>query len=140
MTYCSPIWSHADISKLNQVQNKAMRVFLGVHKYAPIHGVIGDMGWSNFEYHKDVEQVRFWNKLMCMDESRITKTVFNLDYDTCVANTSTWCANMKKMFDRAGLISYYDRKSTCDIIFFTEEVSSRALRIWKDEIVKKPKL
>ena len=47
--YCSLIWAHKVINKLENVQNRAMRTYLGVHRFSPLHCIYGDMGWSNFE-------------------------------------------------------------------------------------------
>ena len=43
--YCSPIWSHTDSNKIETVQNRVMKAFLGVHRQAPLVGMLGDMGW-----------------------------------------------------------------------------------------------
>ena len=40
LNYCSIVWAHADCSKSDQVQYKAMGVFMGVHKHAPLLGII----------------------------------------------------------------------------------------------------
>ena len=50
----------ATINPQNVIQYRAMRVFLRVHKYAPVAGLRGDMGWVR-------SMVRFWNRLLSMD-------------------------------------------------------------------------
>ena len=43
--YGSAIWGYKRYKQLDKVQNRATRFFTGVHKFAPIVGHVGDMGW-----------------------------------------------------------------------------------------------
>ena len=43
--YAAEIWGFKDFHCCKKVQNRAMRYYLGVHKFAPIVGMQGDMGW-----------------------------------------------------------------------------------------------
>ena len=52
-----------------------MRVFMGVHKHAPLLGIIGDMGWIPNVLHRNIEYIRYWNRIIKMDDNRITKSV-----------------------------------------------------------------
>ena len=45
LDYSSEIWGYVNAPKIDTVQNKAMRVFLGVHKFAANQMLDGDMGW-----------------------------------------------------------------------------------------------
>ena len=44
--YSAGIWGTKLFNKTEQVQYKAARYFLGVHRFAPIEALLGDMGWS----------------------------------------------------------------------------------------------
>ncbi len=35
LNYCSSVWSYCNLDKIDTVQNRALRLFLGVHKFAP---------------------------------------------------------------------------------------------------------
>ena len=61
--------------------NRAMRFFLGVHRFAPTAGVVGDMGWLSLKYRRFIAMLRFWNRLIAMNESRIAKRIFTWFYD-----------------------------------------------------------
>ena len=50
-----------------------MRFFLDVHKYASIVGLQGDMGWVSLSVNRRVAMVRYWNRLVEMDDTRLTK-------------------------------------------------------------------
>ena len=46
LDYCGEIWGFQDYAVINSVQNKAMRIYLGVHRFASNAAVSGDMGWT----------------------------------------------------------------------------------------------
>ena len=44
--YSAEIWATKNFPKIEQVSYKAARYFLGVHRFAPVDALLGDMGWS----------------------------------------------------------------------------------------------
>lgn len=61
------------------VQNRALRCFLGVHKYAAKVAVNGDAGWDPCIVKQRCEMVRLWNRLVSLPEERLTRNIFNWD-------------------------------------------------------------
>ena len=54
----------------------AIRTFMGVHRFAPIIAVIGDCGWLPGLYRHQIEVLRYWNRIISMKNSRLTKMIF----------------------------------------------------------------
>ena len=52
--------------KCDQIQYRAMRFFLGVHKYAPIFRIQGDMGCVSLTVDRHIAMMRFRNRLINM--------------------------------------------------------------------------
>ena len=48
-----------------------MRFFLGVHKFAPTLGLFGDTGWIPIVYLQKLCLLRFWNRLLGINEDRL---------------------------------------------------------------------
>ena len=46
LDYASEIWGFVEAKACNQIQNRAIRYILGVHKFCLIPALNGDMGWS----------------------------------------------------------------------------------------------
>ena len=44
--YAAGVWGFEEVSDCNSVQNRALRCFLGVHKYAAKVADEGDAGWD----------------------------------------------------------------------------------------------
>ena len=44
LDYCSSVWGFDDYSSVDPVQNRSIRYFLGVHRFAPKVAINGDIG------------------------------------------------------------------------------------------------
>ena len=47
------------------------------------------MGWIPNVLHRNIEYIRYWNRIMKMDDNIITKSVFNQDHKC--RKSKTWC-------------------------------------------------
>ncbi len=45
LDYASEVLGYKNFTQIDAVQNKAIRIFWGVHKFVPIAAINGDMGW-----------------------------------------------------------------------------------------------
>ena len=68
LDYCCPIWGFPDFDILEQVQCRAMRIFLGVHRFIPRLVLYGEMGWTTCLYRRKIQILKFWNRLIGMSE------------------------------------------------------------------------
>ena len=74
--YCAGIWGLTDYTKINTVQNKACRYFLGVGKNASNAATRGDMGWTNCFVKQRLESCRLFCKLSNTTDNRLVKSIF----------------------------------------------------------------
>ncbi len=58
LDYCSSVWSYCNLDKIDTVKNRALRLFLGVHKFAPNLSINADMGWIPSKIRKHTEILR----------------------------------------------------------------------------------
>ena len=66
LDYCSPVWSHRNCNELEEVQHRAMRIYLGVNKFSAKCAVIGDMGWTPGDIRRKLNLLRYWNRLVLL--------------------------------------------------------------------------
>ena len=64
--YCSSVWGYGKHAKIDKVRNKAVRLFLGVHRFAANSAINIDMGWPSARTLRWLELLRFWNRLQNM--------------------------------------------------------------------------
>ncbi len=77
LDYASEVWGYKNFTQIGTVQNKAIRIFLGVHKFVPIAAINGDVGWTSSCVRRKTNIIRFWNRLMSMNNNRLPKIIFN---------------------------------------------------------------
>ena len=70
LDYCSGVWGFNKLEKIDAVQNRAIRLFLGVHRFAPNKAISADMGWVSSQVRRHVSILRLWNRLVSMDPDR----------------------------------------------------------------------
>ncbi len=58
--------------------------------------------------------LRIWNKLSQMSEDRLTKNVFNWDYNVC----KNWSYEIKEIFYSINMQQEYITKYLCNIVTF----------------------
>ena len=71
--YGAGIWGLSEQKKINTVQNKACRYFLGLGKNAANIASQGDMGWTSCNMKQKIESCRLHFKIQCTDDNRLVK-------------------------------------------------------------------
>ncbi len=136
LEYGSGIWGHLAAKPMNKVNNRAMRYFLGVHKFSPNEALIGDIGWLTPKLSRYLPRIRLWNKLIEMDNSRLTKRIFEYDYNVCKNN---WSSNMKSLFVDINA-DVFKEKLSCNLSVMNDTLYDIMSKSWAKDVLKKPKL
>ena len=137
MDYASEIWGCSTFSKPNVIQNRAMRYFMGVHRFAPTAAVVADMGWINCNDRWALAILRYWNRLMSMGDNRLTKRIFKWDYNLRKHN---WTAYVKNILSSVGLAHHFDNFTHVNLDQLKSLILEQANEKWKIGVLAKPKL
>jgi hypothetical protein len=138
INYGSEVWGYIKNCKADTVQNKAMRVFLGVHRFAATPAIEGDMGWFPNTLQRTLNVLRYWNRLINMNDNRLTKKVFLHEYEHC--KKGSWCYFVKNTLEKLDLFYLYNEKSSCDLSICKEKLIDNYKKQWVKDVEKKPKL
>ena len=136
--YCSGVWGFRDFHKGDMVQNRAIRYFLGVHCFTPILAINGDMGWPLTLQRRWTNMLRLWNRLVGMENNRLTKKIFLYDLNRNASNS--WCSEIKVILDKIGLIANFLNRQTCDINVCEKLLLNSHCTDWANKIKDIPKL
>ncbi len=135
--YGSGVWGKFNCSHSDTIQNRAVRHFLGVHKFTPIPALHAEMGWLIPKYRKYLNMLRLWNRIQKMPNERITKRIFFMDYNRVDGN---WSEQMREIFDLLDMSHVFNERKLCDLLLCTEKLYD----IFKDNCMRsvetKPKL
>ena len=137
LDYASSVWGYRKFQTIDNIQNRTIRYFLGVHRFAPTLALHGDVGWIPSQFRRWTNMVRYWNRLVKFEDDRITKIAFNADYNRC---TDNWCSELKDIFCKLNLEHYFDSKTAVNLKTVEMNIQQLYSNIWNDNIQQVPKL
>ena len=139
MDYGSGVWGFTKNTHSESIQNKASRYFLGVHNFTPIPALQGEMGWFPTKFRKFISILRYWNRLIDMPNDRLTKHIFNVEYNNAYDHNN-WTNKVKSIFDLLQMSYIFNEKNKCDLDTCKKEFWNIAESDWKIQVENKPKL
>ena len=137
LDYCSGVWGFGNHNKCDTIQNRAIRFFMGVHRFSPNLAINGDMGWVSCNTRRKVEMIRYWNRLQNMPDTSITKRVFIWDKRFARHN---WSSNIKQIIDEIGIQDAFDNNMIIDVNYARQSLHSKMCLKWKEDVINVPKL
>ncbi|XP_050403757.1 uncharacterized protein LOC126819646 [Patella vulgata] len=99
--YCAGIWGTKSYSCVNNIQNKAIKFFLGVGKTTSNLATRGDVGWTSCETKQKVECIRQLCKLHRLDSNRYLSSYFN--YLMIHKTRNSWYTKVTKFVESINL-------------------------------------
>lgn len=112
LNYGAEIWGGKEYPSNQQIQNRAMRFYLGVHKFAPTLGMLGDLGWIPIKFSQYTCMINFWNRLVQCPQNRLLYKVFLWDFENCNNN---WCGEVKRIFEELDMLHIFENKEPCNL-------------------------
>ena len=76
LDYGASVCCFKSYTEIDSVQNRAIRYFLGVHRFTPNFAIKGDIGWLSSSMRHWYYMIRMCNKVILMDDIRLTKRIF----------------------------------------------------------------
>ena len=125
--------------KIDQMENRAVQAYLGVHRFSCTLAVMGDIGWVAGIILRKLGLLRFWNRLIAMDDNRLTKVIFNHVYHKD-NRSKNWCFHVYNIFKEIGQEDLFTNKEPCDINTAKEQLFADFENTWKRNMNFKPKL
>lgn len=136
LSWGAPIWGIKKFPKIQTVQNKAMRAFLSVNTFTSNVCVSGDMGWLDCLLHRKLLMLKFWNRIIKINNNRIVKAVFLFDFGMCKRN---WCSDIKSIATEIGQIQRFQTKLSFDIQDAKHKLMELNIIEWKISVNKNAK-
>ena len=139
LNYGSEIWGFMKFKTCENIQNRAARYFLGLHRFTPIPALRGELGWNDVFIERWISMVRYWNRLLKLEEDRLTSRIFQWDWNLSKDNNN-WCSDIKGILNEINLLPNFDNKLTCDIEQVSVSLKEQDKSLWSNNISNKPKL
>ena len=137
--YSAGIWGTKKFPKSEQVGYKAARYFMGVHRFAPIDALLGDMGWLSAKSRHKTLLLKQWNRFCNLPENRLTRRVF--EWDHLYSNKrGAWSSAAKHIFNEIGCNENFFDLSCCNIDHAVSILSYQDDVDWQTSRYKSDKL
>ena len=137
LEYSSEVWGYRENLQCERIQQRACRYFLGVHPKTPILALTGDMGWVPVHIKRHRNMLRYWNRLVQMDDHRLTKKVFLYDVFKCDNN---WSSEIKCILESVDLHEVFTDLQVCNVNEVYEQCILNYNERWQLGVTLKPKL
>ena len=122
--YAGGVWGYIKAKDTEMIQSRAMWYYLGVHRSAPIAGMYGDMGWMKPYMGRYICMIRFWNPLITLENSRLTKQMFNWDYEC----KTGWSKEIENVFTQLNLEQYFIHKRVRSLVSALNKIQIISLK------------
>jgi hypothetical protein len=148
LEYGCEIWGGGRWEEVERLQNALGRRILGVSRMTSRAAVRGELGWWRMEARRDLARLRFWGKLVLMDESRIVKRIYKerrrMMYAGRGGDSGNWLQYTRKLLVELGLEGEWNREEVGTRQQWGEKITTaiakREEKLWREEVVSKPKL
>ena len=79
LDYSAGVWGYKQFYAPDVVQNRSLRYFLGVHRFASNSAINGDMGWLSCRNRRKIAMINLWNRLVKIPTNRFIHLIFKWD-------------------------------------------------------------
>ena len=137
LDYGSSVWGFNNFEKIDSIQNRAIRLYLGVHRFSSNLAINGEFGWIPSRIRRQISMLRFWNRLLSMDSYRLTKQVFLWDKNS---RASTWCSDVFQILDSVSMSGVYFNSSIVSLDVVRNKLFENFKLQWVAQTSQSPKL
>jgi hypothetical protein len=137
LDYASEIWGYKDFQAINKVQNRAIRTFLGVNKFASNLAIHGDLGWSSPILRRHMAMIRYYNRIISMDENRLPHKIFLWEKSI---RTHGWAHEIEMLLDDLGMSEYFMNSESCNLNSVWAQMFAKESAQWKINVQNSRKL
>ena len=135
--YAAGAWGCGKFPKLENIVLRGLRYHLGVGRFTPIPGIVGDCDLFHIRNSINEEFVRLWNRMLDMPNNRINKQIFNFVLKNC--KHSTCCKKVNQLLDQVDGDLFVNRVK-CNLSTFRDNITIEENDRWDKSVQAKPKL
>ena len=137
MNYASGVWGFRHYDAPQVLQNRIMRFYLGVHKFAPVASTKIEMDWLECRESRWLNMLRLFNRISKMDEHRLPKIIYNWDKSL---GLDTWVSEVRHIAAMLGLPANLNNGDEYDLSKCYNKLMVANRQKWHLETSRKPKL
>ena len=114
LDYASSVRGFKFYGKPETIQHRAIRNFLGVHRFAANDMIEGDTGWLSCRAPRKLSILNYWNRLVNCDTERLLFNIFQWDLRFS-EKPDTGSYEVRHIFQELGDESIFNAQQLCDL-------------------------
>ena len=142
--YGAEISGAGEWEEAERLQREMAKRILGLKESTNNEVVLGELGWWKLKSRRDMLRLRYWRRLIKMQQDKLPKRVYEWELRSRKGKRS-WTMYTKKLLLELGLEDYWKeqkvketREEWGDLI--SKKIQEREQREWLRTIQKRPKL
>ena len=133
LVYAAEIWGCNSYEYIERIHRKFLRQQLGVSSSTSNIVVYGETGRYPLSVIYLVKCVKYWLKLVEMDNNRYPKACYKMLYNLDENNRQTWVSFVKETLYKYGFMYAWLQQGVGDKTRFIYEFKQRLIDMWKQE-------
>lgn len=122
--------------EMENVLNRAARFYLGVSKSCALPCLHSEMGWLSTHRRRQRGVIRYYNRLIGMDNARLPKKLFLYTKN----NTNSWAMQARNLLQELDLLDYWAIGSKVPVDLADLRLREKCKEEMLESVRKKPKL
>lgn len=137
MNYASGVWGFRHFDAPRVLQNRIMRFYMGVHKFAPVAAMKLEMDWLECRDKRWLNMLRLFNRINTMDQWKLPKLIY--DWNVSLGLNS-WGSEIKHIATSLGFNTDLNYGETYPLTLAHNKFLDKNRHTWQSEAYQKPKL
>ena len=144
LLYGAEIWGFRTRPEIEHVQTKFCKFVLGLGSSAPNAAALGDCGRYPIAMYAKIRCVKYWLKLLNMNNSRLPRVCYNMLYSHCEAGRHNWATEVKNVLFTCGFGIVWICQGLGDngsfMVDFKTRLKDCAYQDWHNNVVSNNRL
>src|SRR6185437_2546957 len=112
LEYGGEVWDGGGWEEAERIQNLAGRTLLGLPKTTAVEVIRGDLGWLSMKARRDLKLLKYWGRLLCMEDFRLVKQIYRHCKTKITGLKTSFCYHIQNLLISLNL----------EHVWFSEEI------------------
>lgn len=144
LEYGAEVWSGGGWPEAERIQKAAGRTLLGLYRSTAVEVARGELGWLSMEARREIRQLRYWGKLVKMENSRLVKQIYRFCKERTSRQKGSFGYSIRKLLDKFDLGHLWRSELIGELKEWESRVQACVRQkdqdVWSAAVLRKPKL
>ena len=144
LEYATEIWGVGNWPEAEVIQQRVGKMLLGVSKMTAKEVVRGELGWMSLSARREIKVLKYWGRILNMDDSRLVKQVYRRCKQTNSRLKGSFCEAVRKTLEKLKLEHLWASEQIGKfkdwVIFINACVKRSETDLWQHKLSESRKL